>query len=468
MNSLFLRIFLCFWLAMGLLVTSAVAIMSSAEETRSQALASINPATLSDEASLIARTQGVEKLRDWIQSVERIYPMLAIYIVDRRNEDILARTLSEVAEDRIKAYRNRAFRRYVEVAPAAGHPEDEAVDREAHRKSWWNIRRLQLPDGTKLEMIFDPLFYAPLGTFDIPHSPWFLLLFGFVVSGLACWGLARYLVLPVRQLQQDVRRLANIDLETQSASRISRRRDEIGVLARDVDSMATRIRELLEMKETLLRDVSHELRSPLARLQVALSLARRGGERLPVQLDRIQRECLFLEEMTSRILEAASVKASNAEPVDEVVMDTIVDEVVQDAQFEANDKHVEVRVAHAASPISLRGDASALHSAIENVLRNALRFSPSGSRVLVSIKRDDGHARIDIADSGPGVPEPQLGRIFEPFFRVAEARDRNSGGTGLGLAIVAAIVERHRGTIVASNRTDGPGLLVSIGLPALD
>lgn len=452
---------------MGLLVTGAVAIFSSAEQTRGRALARIDPAALSDEARQIALDQGLPALRDWIRDIEDSYPMLAIYIVDQRNADILARSLSEIAQDRIKAYRARAFRRYIEIEPEPGNPEDDAVDRDAHRKSWWNIRRLQLADGTRLHMIFDPLFYAPLGAFDVPHTPWLLLLFGFVVSGLACWALARYLVLPVRRLQQDVRRLANTDLETPAVSAISRRRDEIGILARDVDSMAKRIRELLEMKETLLRDVSHELRSPLARLQVALSLARRGGERLPVQLDRIQRECVFLEEMTRRILDAASVKAGHPATLDEIVVDDIVDAVVQDARFEAKAKHVEVRVDHASSPITVLGDACALHSAIENVLRNALRFSPAGSRVQVCIARRGDQACVEIADRGPGVPAHQVSRIFEPFFRVGEARDRHSGGAGLGLAIVAAIIDRHRGSIVARNRHDETGLLVSIALPAL-
>ena len=483
MNSLFLRIVVCFWLAMGLIVTGVIVVMSRAEAGRSQALAAIDPSALATEARAIALADGLPGLRTWIRETEDEYPMLSVYIVDRRNEDVLSRDLSELAEDRIKAYRARTVRRYVDDPGYVEGMEPESTLRAAHRQAWWNIRRLYLTDSTRYELIFDPLFTPGFGDFGHPNLPWLLLAFALTVSGLVCYGLARYLVLPLRDLQAGVRRLATGDLTPQSMGSASKRRDDVGVLARDVETMAARIRDLLTMKETLLRDVSHELRSPLARLQVALGLARRGGERLPLQLDRIERECAFLEEMTRRILESASLEARSG-ALHALVLDPIVDRVVDDARFEASTRQVGVRVVRASRPLCLRGDPVALHSAIENVLRNALRFAPSGSAVVVTLKDEPGPAHheqgrfaadtrvdvdawvcVDIADRGPGVPQADLDRIFAPFFRVAAARDRNSGGVGLGLAIVAEAVRRHGGRVSARNRDDGPGLIVSLCLP---
>lgn len=474
MNSLFLRIVICFWLAMGLIVTGVIVVMSRAEAGRSEALAAIDPSALATEARAVALADGLPGLRAWIRDTENEHPMLAVYIVDRRNDDLLSRELSELADDRIKAYRARTVRRYVDDPGYVEGMEPESTLRAAHRQAWWNIRRLYLSDNTRYELIFDPLFTPGFGDFGHPNLPWLLLIFALTVSGLVCYGLARYLVLPLRDLQAGVRRLATGDLTQPSMGRASTRRDDVGVLARDVETMAARIRDLITMKETLLRDVSHELRSPLARLQVALGLARRGGERLPLQLDRIERECAFLEEMTRRILESATLEARTG-ALHALVLDPIVDRVVDDARFEASTRQIGVRVVRASRPLCLHGDAVALHSAIENVLRNALRFSPSGSEVVVAMKEQEesAHAHayagawvcVDIADRGPGVPHADLDRIFAPFFRVAAARDRNSGGVGLGLAIVAEAVRRHGGRVSARNRDDGPGLIVSLCLP---
>lgn len=464
MNSLFVRIFLCFWLAMGLIVIAGVTLMINGHSVRSETLSHLDPASFARDASSVAKTQGKDALVKWVRETEHAYPMLTIFIVDRAKRDILGRHLSDGADDRIQAYRARSFRRYVEVEGGEAIAEYEMIDRQAHQQSWSNIRRLTLPDGERLELIFDPAFGNAVTGLDAPHLPWVLLLFGIAVSGLTCWILARYVLTPVRQLQLDVRQLAREGMDKKFTSAVATRPDEVGVLARDVEGMATRIQDLLEMKETLLRDVSHELRSPLARLRVALGLARRGGDRLPVQLDRIERECLFLEAMTSRILEAASVKARNTQPSSRVILNGVVSSVAQDARFEASGKNVAVLVSCPDTPVVVMGDERELRSAIENVVRNAVRFSPTDAQVNIHLARTADRATLCVEDCGPGVPEANLGRIFEPFFRVAPARDRNSGGVGLGLAIVAGIIDRHQGSIVATNRREASGLIVQISL----
>jgi two-component system sensor histidine kinase CpxA len=245
----------------------------------------------------------------------------------------------------------------------------------------------------------------------------------------------------------------------------SRRQDELGVLARDFDTMADHVRMLIASKETLLRALSHELRSPLARVRVALGLARREGADLPKQLDRIELETERLDTLIGQMLQLTHLRA--VEPVLQrtpIDLTGLVSEVVEDARLEASakDKFVEWVPG---GPLALEGDAMLIRSAIENVVRNAVRFTDTGTTVTATIEGSPLYVSIVIEDRGPGVPEAELSRIFEPFYRVAECRDRDSGGTGLGLALTAGVVRLHRGEVNASNRAQG-GLRVEIKLPA--
>jgi two-component system sensor histidine kinase CpxA len=224
------------------------------------------------------------------------------------------------------------------------------------------------------------------------------------------------------------------------------------------------VRNLIASKEDLLRGMSHELRSPLARLRVALGLARRPGEDVPKQLDRIELEAERLDTLIGQMLQLSSLRA--AEPVlsrDEVELQTLLTEVVEDARLEASATNKRVECTCSANLV-VEGDQRLLRSAIENVLRNAVRFTAPGSAVIVNLVQQASNARITIEDSGPGVPEGELQLIFEPFYRVAESRDRDSGGTGLGLAITARIVALHGGKVTASNISNG-GLRVRMDLP---
>jgi two-component system sensor histidine kinase CpxA len=270
---------------------------------------------------------------------------------------------------------------------------------------------------------------------------------------------------PVERLQSSARSLAAGNLDARVGEEFSSRRDELGVLARDFDVMAEHVRNLIASKEDLLRGMSHELRSPLARLRVALGLARRPGEDLSRQLDRIELEAERLDTLIGQMLQLSQLRA--AEPAhlrEEVELTTLLTEVVEDARLEANAQNKEVAWAPNMS-VTVEGDQRLLRSAIENVLRNAVRFTASGTAVRAQLQHEDSRARLLIEDEGPGVPDPELARIFEPFYRVAESRDRDSGGTGLGLAITARIVALHGGKVTARNGAGG-GLHVEIALPA--
>ena len=287
---------------------------------------------------------------------------------------------------------------------------------------------------------------------------------GFV--GALCFWLARYLTAPVTKLRGVVRRLAGGDLAARVAPAIAARKDEIGDLARDFDGMAARIEALVGAQRRLVRDVSHELRSPLARLAVALELARRrAGEAAGEQLDRIALESSRLEAMVGQLLTLSGLEAADA-PAEREAIDVValVEDIAADAAFETTGSGVTVKIARGAA-CTVAGDAAALRSALENVLRNAVRFSDAGAEVEIAVAREGADATVHVRDRGPGVPIEHLGDLFQPFFRVEEARDRQRGGAGLGLAIAERTVRLHGGTIAARNR-DGGGLEVEIRLPA--
>ena len=285
-----------------------------------------------------------------------------------------------------------------------------------------------------------------------------------LVAGLLCFWLARQLSAPVAGLRATVRQLAGGDLSARVAERIAGRRDEIGDLARDFNAMAIRLEGLVGSQRRLVRDVSHELRSPLARLRVALELERRrigSGD----ALERIEREAGRLDELIGQILTLSKLEAADGPATDEVVdLSSLAASVVEDAQFEGATRGVTVAVE--AEPVcTVVGERMALRSALDNVVRNAVRFTDEGSEVQVGVGRSGDTVVVTVRDHGPGAPEANLTDLFDPFFRLDEARDRGRGGAGLGLAIAARTVGLHKGTITAANHPDG-GLEVAIRLPA--
>lgn len=275
---------------------------------------------------------------------------------------------------------------------------------------------------------------------------------------LLCYGFARYLTNPVRQLQQTVDRFGQGDF---AARATSRRGDEIGQLARTFNKMADRIQTLMSAERRLLLDISHELRSPLARLNVALELARMGDD-LHSHLNRIQKEADRLNALVGELLQVTRVEGDPSQlGAQSFALEELLEEIVEDGRLEADARGVGISLD--AQPVSMAGDPELIRRAIENVIRNAIRFSPKGKDVEVRTSRQDSRVIIAVRDYGPGVPDESLNLIFDAFYRVESDRDRASGGAGLGLAIARRAVELHRGTVSARNAR--PGLTVEVDLP---
>jgi len=279
--------------------------------------------------------------------------------------------------------------------------------------------------------------------------------------------LAWYVAAPLTQIRNSTRRFAEGELDARVGQLRFGRSAEMTALASEFDNMAARIKALIDSHRRLVRDVSHELRSPLARLRVALELARDGDDaQVHGSLDRIESESGRLETMLSQALELSRLETQQRAAQDTVALDQLLEDVITNADYEGAPRGRKVVLADCQRQV-VTGSSDALYSAFENVIRNALAYTQDGTTVTVRLLHDSRDARcvaISVRDHGPGVPESELARIFEPFYRTDSARTRSSGGTGLGLAIARRAVEWHGGSIVARN-AEGGGLEVTIRLP---
>jgi two-component system sensor histidine kinase CpxA len=295
------------------------------------------------------------------------------------------------------------------------------------------------------------------------------LLVVLVIGGIFCYWLARYLTTPLLKLRTTTNELAEGNLGARVSTKLARRRDEVGQLGRDFNAMAERLEGMVKAQQRLLGDISHELRSPLARLGVALGLARqRSGAEANGALDRIERESDNLNEMISQLLALTRLESgTDGRKRTEVNLTTLVREVVHDADYEARSQNRSVQVV-STDNCSINGVEELLRSAVENGVRNAVRYTREGTAVEDALRKQNGNgnnfAVISVRDHGKGVPEEALEKIFRPFYRTEDARDRQSGGgTGLGLAITERAVRMHGGSVQATNAADG-GLAIEMRL----
>jgi two-component system sensor histidine kinase CpxA len=281
-------------------------------------------------------------------------------------------------------------------------------------------------------------------------------------GGIFCYIISRYLTGPLAKLGRAAENIAEGHLDTRVDPSLKKRQDEIADLARNFDFMAERIQALIGGQRRLLGDVSHELRSPLSRLIVALSLVKQGpAEEVAENLERIGLEARRLDTLIGQLLALtridSGVDRGSPAPFD---LTSLVQEVANDGDFEARARHRRV-VIQPADACTINGFEELLRSAVENVVRNAIRHTAEGTAVEISLHISNARALIRVRDHGPGVPEGMLAEIFLPFRRVA---DGNSDGAGLGLAIAERAVHVHRGIIRARNEPQG-GLTVEIELP---
>jgi two-component system, OmpR family, sensor kinase len=463
MHSLFVRIFVLFWLAMALIVGGSIAVtfMAAAREYESPDVQ--RRTNLALQASEAFAQGALPALRDWLGANKNPVGDRDLFIVGPDGNDILGRRLSESAARRMEFFKHDSNGGDLDSrAPGRPAPGNFRPPRYAPQ--------IVGPDGAAYTVLLVARRPSIFGALSLPGISLTILGIALGVSALTTWWLAQHLSSPIRRIQEGARTLASERLDARAGGlRVSAglegRKDELAVLARDFDAMADQLRANRDAITRLLRDISHELRSPLARMRVAVGLARQPSADLPRQIDRLEREIERLDGMISQVLRLARLHGTDIPFERETFdIDEVIESVVRDANFEGAVKGCKVRVTGTAHT-ALRGNRELLTSAVENVLRNAVRYSPADAPVDVSVERADAAGlSIVIRDRGPGVPGDDLERIFEPFYRVAESRDRATGGEGIGLAITAQVMKTHGGSAKASN-LEGGGLEVRLNLP---
>jgi signal transduction histidine kinase len=273
----------------------------------------------------------------------------------------------------------------------------------------------------------------------------------------------------VKRLQAAAHSLSRGNLDARAGPEVADRRDELGVLGREFDSMAERLSALIAARQRLLRDISHELRSPLARMQMAIGLARQDPASTLEQFDRVERESERLARLIGQILDYARLDRDPATFVfEQVALVELIRQIVHDAQFESQSAPGRITFT-SEEAVMVRADPNVLHAALDNIVRNALIHANGKLPIEVTLTRDSHELHLCVRDHGPGVPETQLARIFEPFYRagVLDARHVSSEGTGIGLAITQRAAALHGGRVTARNAEDG-GLIVTLTLPRAD
>jgi len=467
MHSLFLRIFMLFWIAMALIVGGSIAITFTIAAREYEAPELQRRPSTAIQASEVLAHGGLAALKTWLGANKQPSPDRDLFIIGPDGADILGRRLSSSAARRLE-YVNRD--EFVNRDPGGPDPRPSGPPPGNFRPSR-SAPQIVGADGSAYTVLLMPRRPSIFGALSLPAISLTILFIALVVTALTSWWLAQHLSAPIRRIQAAARALASEHLEVRASAglRVSAglegRRDEVAVLARDFDAMADQLRANRGAITQLLRDISHELRSPLARMRVALGLARQPPADLSRQLDRLEREIERLDSLISQVLKLARLHGTDAPFARETFeLDEVIEEVVRDANFEGAVKNCRVLL-HGAAAAAVNGNRDLVRSAIENVLRNAVRYSPQDAPVDVSVARAESGVAILIRDRGPGVPDRDLERIFESFYRVAESRARDTGGEGIGLAITAQVMKAHGGSARAANCQQG-GLEVRLSLPS--
>lgn len=448
MRTLFLKIFFCFLVIIVLVGTSleTSALLARFYEDRWQVtLHSIMPME-AEKAARMYEAEGPDKLRDYLDDLQS-RKTVRFYFFDEEGEALLDRPAPEMVQS-IARKKDAMERISAQGLSAVSVRQGIAV------------RQVTAPSGRKYSLAFQtsPSTLVPLSDAIGRHPYLRLGVITLIAIGL-CLVLTVHITRPLGKLRQAASDIADGRLKTRVKPAIGRRHDEIALLGDDFDRMAEQIERLVTAQRNLLGDVSHELRSPLARLIVALSLLKQGqGEEAVEYQSRIGIEAERLDKLIGQLLTLTRID-SGVDLRETFDLANLVQEVVADGDFEARAQGRSVRFI-ANDGCAIEGVAELLRSAVENVIRNAVRHTAAGTAVEVTLERQNKEILLRVRDHGPGVPDAMLQDIFQPFHRV----NNHSGGAGLGLAIVDRVVRMHNGTIQAFNAREG-GLVIDIKIP---
>lgn len=462
MTRLYLKIFFTFWLITALIIVSTNIVVHWFDLTPERKLHKHQYDRDYEPARrLLFQMVGSAINRDTAELVGDMEAMPAwstpyFYIINTEGNDLLDRPLPPGVQELLP--------HLTEDSPF-GKLSDE------HRRIFG--RFLSLNDGERIKMVTLSSTSDQAKDVDVIRqlflrNIWPLLLVSILVCGFACFFLARHFSQGINTLHKATRRVAQGDLSVRVSPKFAGRRDEIARLGLDFDHMVERLERAMLEQKRLIKDVSHELRSPLARLQIALGLAKQRSEgRIDRELDRVKKAADYLGDVISDILALPVHENGSWELDDTLDLRALLETLVENYQGEAQRKNVRLLMMTDVDEALVATYGNMLVGVFENILRNAVHYTRRDSdiRVELMFSAEQPAYTVTISDTGPGVPEENLDDIFQPFYRIDEARNRESGGYGLGLAIAQRSVALHQGNIEAHNRPEG-GLCVSVRLPA--
>lgn len=449
-NSLFGRIFLWFWLsAVIIVVTTLLASRHLGEQLR-YSQADAGQIKLLEEAGARLNSLFHRRGADMLP-----LPAHLRRLGMRSQTDLL---LVAVSEQRF--FSSFPPPRQFELEPFLLLSERQTM-LQVESLHWQFTGPLPLTLNNQDYLLFAGKMRPPGLLMRIREMPYVLIALLLCLSGALCFALAWSISRPIGQLIQATREMAGGNLASR-VDHVAHRRDEVGELGREFNDMAVRLQALVESQKRILADISHELRSPLARLQVAIGIAYQREQQTIPELKRIEKEANHIDTMLEQILTLAKMDAAQqVVELQAMPLETVLDPLCEDICFEAKEKGIHFGCDFPRGLV-IQADHRLLHSALENVLRNALRYARS--EVNLECKQTQGMLSLMVVDDGPGLAEKDLRAVFRPFYRASAARNRDTGGTGLGLAIAAAAMAAHEGDIGAENRASS-GLRVTLKLP---
>ncbi len=448
MRSLFLKFFVSFWLVIGLIIGAAAVGGFLYAEQLQEVIEDFEAGESMLEANAALQERGRAGLIRWREGTPPDDGVV-IFFLDESGQDISFNRIPFAVERVFERHRARYERM---------QRDRRDGDRTPRRSRL--LPQLTAPDGEVLTMLVAPV-RAPEAFWASQDIRVLLFVFALLLSGLVSYALAAAVSRPVRKLRDATTSLAEGNLDIRVAESIGKRRDEIGMLGHEFDVMAEKLQRAAERQTELSRNISHELRSPLARMRVAVELARRKAGELS-EFERLDIEAERLDALIGQILSYTKLESDSERAASPIDVTDVLNEVAENVNFEYEGNRVSIE---SDGDVSVPGFRGALVSAVENVVRNAVRHSPVQEPVTVSLSGDDDAVIIEVRDKGPGVPDEDLRHLFDPFFRTRESAERDgNGGTGLGLAIAERAVSLHGGQIDARNLDDG-GLAVRISLP---
>lgn len=441
---LFWKLFAAFWLTTIVILTVTIFVSFRIAQEESEE-SFVDPREVDAHLQAILQTTGIEGIREYIRDPGNFPPGQTVYLVDEYGNDLLDRRLP-------KRVQSRTRRVWSSI-------NERGRDRRGGDRPPRRLRQslLETADGKVSLAMPGPAPPPRFGIFSSGSGRWTVLALAAAISLFSFWLLSRSLIRPVAQISETSARLAAGDMGARVGTS-AYSNDEFGRLAVQFDRMAEDLDAQSRMRREMFRNIAHELRAPLTRVQIAIELLERKPERSTENLERIRYEIGRVEALASQVLSLARAEQI-LDSNDVTLLTEVAEQIARDAEFEATSRKVQMRYDGTQEALQVRGSPDTIASAIENVVRNAVQQTPPGGEVILTME-GGSPCVVRVTDTGPGVPEEALVRIFEPFYRI----DTNIPGAGIGLAITRRVLRQVGGEIKAKNRPGG-GLEVTMYFP---